>query len=137
MWILWQQHVVCRVYKCPCMLITTWRMSVIDSYQSIGKVADPHSNRSVTFQRDTEPCLTCIGGLWTNGFTYVHGSTATLGGRTRGGLRMIELDETNALWTCKTCTTSDISLFQACCGKTLGFDEVCMVIKNEKDQMQF
>jgi hypothetical protein len=112
-------------------------MSVIDLYQSMGEVLDPDSNRCVTFQRDTEPSLTEIGGLWTNGFEYVHGTTATLKGRTRNALRMISLDHTNALWTCKTCKTSDISLFQACCGKTLSFDEVCMVIQNQKeDQMQ-
>ena len=136
MWILWQQHVVCRVYKYSCMLLTTWRMFPIDLYQSKGQFDDPDSERYITFEKNKHPSMTCIGGLWTN-ISVVYATTATLGGRTRGGLRMIELDETNALWTCKTCTTSDISLFQACCGKTLGFDEVCMVIKNEKDQMQF
>ena len=133
MWISWQQHVVCRVYKYSCMMITTWLMSGIDSYQSMQMFKDPNSKRYITFQRNTQRTLSCIGGI----ITYVYSTTATLCGKTRRGSCTVSLDKTNGLWTCATCKTSGISLFQSCCGKALSFDEVCEVIENEEEQMTF
>ena len=137
MWISWQQHVVCMVHKYSCMMITTWLMSVFQSYEDMAKVQDPDSERCIIFKKDTKKTLTCIGGLWANGFTYVNGTTATLKDPTGSECVEYAMDETNGLWTCETCQTSDISLLETCCDKALSFDQVKSVIENEEEQMKF
>lgn len=119
------------------MMITTWLMSVFETYENMESFEDPDSNSRVIFKKANVPTLTCIGGLWTNGFTYVNGTTPTLGDSTASQWVEYHLDKMNGLWTCSNCQTSGISLFEPCCGKALSFDEVCQVIRNEDHQIKF